>query len=944
MAAFFFSSLLLLPISTYMSFNLQRRPSNGRADELQPSLGSRANNRHHLPSNIAQTNMPASTRTVGAVVVPVTNDGMALPQLPPIPGIKAGGTASSFASSTRHSQANSIAHRRTSSAGGESLPPASVENGYSEFGTQHLRPPNTCDKAQGNPGKPRFAWFRWGGSNNNANHTKESGKAGWTASEIKALATTSMRYWESDNLIDFESLGEDLGRSADETSSMLEYLLQGYVRFGAPTPGWPADSNQLITQWAAAHFPRNPAFNTVPVSAAKGGTAQQTRFGTCLSAFSCLSGQHASSAATANPLITDHVSATSGQNVLTDFREGMRLQAPTRSEKLLTKVPSVNDTLIKDDDDEEVEVEVDAASNITQPIPRSHSYLGSSRPSSTRQQPQQQPSLFTDGIRNNTSTLNTISRQSRGRRVRRRANSVAGNPRFRDSGCEPPLPIPVPDPAAELPSNSDDTHALPLEAQFLDLPPETRAQVRMFVKQFIEDNPVNFRKRVKELKAGRKDTSLCMTVDHYADFEYGNDKFFEALEAVYTDHRGSVKYTGNMFFHAQLLITMHNRNTMVNDEAVWLRVNEYATSLLNKSVKDGRYIDTTNDEQVSHGRRVRQQPSSKDNGDDSDQTSQESRNESMEVLAHRFVNFITETHADLITQRVCEQGYRPLAVKLVVDESRLKPFDKEIRRMLDSFILEDIPTASQYSKNTTILRSLEMINADLAVRCGFFGPNLSLLMNFNINEDGPADSDRDIGLSGMPSRPSSWMLGKALARREYKGLRMQFLEAMLYDHPFQPISREDLQMLLRHEPGTFGKSVEYELNTKLYAYLRDLGIQPSAQAWLTASASATLSMLRRTYGAIKVKRFFNHIDMDAYGASFGKNADLSRFANADMEPDPIPLVMTNGIDSVAPAAAATASAPASHADIGLVLKKFDEMQTLIRRIQAQNNDTLDLQQ
>ncbi|KAJ2097000.1 hypothetical protein GGI16_004681 [Coemansia sp. S142-1] len=990
------------------------RPPAGRADELwaQPnaSVASSAISQSRATSRpISHHRLPPSTRTS---VVRVIADNSPLPNLPPIPGsdiviTNAAAATASFASTTRVSPAASL-HRRTASAGEELRHVSELAAPASTHPADLAVVPSAATRLRMGLGSLRLGWA--GGKAKHASEQPaEPMSTPWSADEVKALANASVRYWKSGNLVDFVSLSADLGRPPAEVSDMLEYLLMGYARFG-PTSYWDGESNRLVTDWASIQFPTNPQLNPAPASSSR-VTGGMSRLDTCLSALKC---RPRLDARTPSYVMADHGSATSGQNVVTDFRVGLRLHNPEASPPLpSTPGPPTADqtsahskSLRSEPSSESARIPPHGMPPLPLPPPLpSHSgaQMSDRQDSRTRRRtkstasvsPTRPPApefnftpvaaaaaaavgtnatqpVFTSGLRSR-SGLNTLSRPSRARRLQQasfRRQSLTGTdtavvgdpsrlvtgtiatsapltissvlsptqntlvlPEFgqetaarprantfavhslpsneiphilaRDSGhVEPPnlaIPVGAVHDDIELHSNQSSYPAIginqtdsDLDAQFGDLLQETRQKIRRFVDNFIKDFPADFKQRVELQRAGRG--GLCITVDHFDDFTYGNEAFLKAIETIYRYVGGSMIKSCNLFFHVQLLHAVRLDRIPVTDDN-WLRANEFATSVFNKRIEDARfivfqeYVDkesaAANGGDEVNGRSDNKagvwMPSMRGGhyGNILDSTTDSDGNEHnspfknayyMDKQAWKHVLFFLENYSEEITQRARDHGPRPMPVALQVDEETMLPFDVKVRNTLIRFIWEDIPHSRVESKEITLLRALELLNSELADRCGFHKNNLNLLLDEEKNEDESVEEDVVITeipeLSKVPVARMAQILGTSFAHQFFAEGQLSFLEAMLHDHPFRPITRDELKDWMTRGSSPFGNDVDYQLNSKLYRYLKSLRVRPSSKQWLSTSAAATLSMLRRTLNATRQKKVLSHIDIEATAARF----------------------------------------------------------------------------
>ncbi|KAJ2598641.1 hypothetical protein H4R99_004022 [Coemansia sp. RSA 1722] len=1052
----------------------EERTQFGRADENQPASGSHSSSAFGILSQTIKSpqqgpiQLPSSTR---ASVVKVMSENSALPELPPMPALDIETT--SFASTTRLSHTGSM-HRRAVSAGNEIRKEPKVDP--KELAYEELNNAHTVDLAATYAPRTKsrlsLSGFRFGrGQSKNkkqqqANATSSldvpiplaSGKgARWTAQEVNMLAESSLRFWKSGVHVDFAALAVDLGRSPKDVRDMLEYVLQGYARFGG-TPSWADQSQKFIMGWAALEFPRNPQLNPNAASSRSRNAGSVLKLEACFSALKCMPRMPPSTPVFA---IDGKDGVHSSQNIVTDFREGMRLQSiESQSEDAvneahqqhgqqqtlltgpaLSSSPSLSSAInVFTPSEKRSRSTVDAVGSGgdsgTQKCAKSQNRPKSSNSKSNSSGSIQKPGsaanskpttplanrvlvnddmaddakpsipvsaenaskaessssiaiftagsqpVFTGGLRSR-QTVTTLNRPSRSRRARRNsfrhetgsfgfrvdldatelmagsaqsaqvepksrevkepalgvadhtstANGgitesngtssntgsalAAGRPRAntvshmqstavvsateesrrtsRDSGN-------IDEPAPQTIANGmlDDIELSPdqsrhvigisqtdadIDALFADLPMRTRQKVRQFVSKFIKDYSADFQQRVEAQMAGKD--GLCITVDHFADFEYNNDAFLKAIETIYRYVGGSVMYTCNMFFHVQLLHAIRLDRISVTDES-WLRVNEFATCVFNKRIEDARYIVfqeyTSQSEEDAAESAVNApggawHPAARNGRLDSFTGSEGNEHSSpferafyMDKLARRYVKFLLDVKNEEITQRIREHGPRPMPVALQVSEKAMVPLDVEIRNMLIAFIWEDIPQSTLESKEITLLRALELLNSEFAERCGFNARGLQLALNGASNIDANAANDPQVtslaDLQEYPGSHQAQILGRTFAHSYFHEAKYRFLEAMLHDHPFRPVTRDELKEWTVRGSSPFGEDVDFQLNTRLYRYLRRIQMRPTSKQWLQASASATLSMLCRTLEAALHKDYLAHIDIDTYESRF----------------------------------------------------------------------------
>ncbi|KAJ2486679.1 hypothetical protein IWW37_005526 [Coemansia sp. RSA 2050] len=424
-----------------------------------------------------------------------------------------------------------------------------------------------------------------------------------------------------------------------------------------------------------------------------------------------------------------------------------------------------------------------------------------------------------------------------------------------------------------------------LDALFGDLLQETRQKIRRFVDNFIKDFPADFKQRVELQRVGKG--GLCMTVDNFGDFAYNDEAYLKAIETTYRYVGGSMMYTCNIFFHVQLLHAVRLDRIPVTDDN-WLRANEFATSVFNKRIEDARFIvfqEYVDKESATMGddKGGMWPPSARRghyggiigstaDGDSNEHNSPFQNAYYMDKQAWRHVRFLLENNSEEFMQRARAHGPRPMPVALQVDEETMLPFDLEVRRALIGFIWEDIPHSRVEYKEIALLRALELLNGELADRCGFHKNNLHLLLDEEKNKDESIKDDVVVAemseLSKVPLARMAETLGTSFAQQFFAEGQLIFLEAMLHDHPFRPITRDELKDWMARGASPFGNDVDYQLNSKLYRYLKSLRVRPSSKQWLGTSAAATLSMLRRTLYATRQKQYLSHIDIEVIAARF----------------------------------------------------------------------------
>ncbi|KAJ2703914.1 hypothetical protein H4R19_005295, partial [Coemansia spiralis] len=480
------------------------------------------------------------------------------------------------------------------------------------------------------------------------------------------------------------------------------------------------------------------------------------------------------------------------------------------------------------------------------------------------------------------------------------AESARLNRRSRDSGTvETPVPIAAKGSAPGGAGNSE-LHSFEfsphesrqtvevgvlddnLDVSFADIEAETRRKVRRFVAQFIQAYPDDFRKRANEYKRNNNQV-LCLPADEYMDFDRHSQTIM-AIESTYRGEYGNLSYTGSMFFHCQFVHAIRIDRIPVTEET-WARVNEFATEVFNWQIVNAdlvvmqEYMSRDGNGEGGAG------PSRSSNwmlnghvsadvlADDREngRESPFGKAHFMDLKAQQYVTFLDETMGDQIRQRAKNEGPRPIPVALHVDTNSMLPVDRDIRSTIQSFIQEDLPDATAATKELVLLRSLERANAHMAKLCGYHEGTVGELLG-DVNSDGGPAEDRSFAtqadIRAVPSSQLAQVAGREFSRGHFERAKSAFLLAMLNDHPFRLVSRDEVKVWIERDGGPFGKDVDYRLNVGLYRYLRQLNLRPSSKQWLQTSAAATLSMLRRMANALDDQSYIEHLDIARYESTF----------------------------------------------------------------------------
>ncbi|KAJ1963813.1 hypothetical protein GGI12_001828 [Dipsacomyces acuminosporus] len=778
----------------------------------------------------------------------------------------------------------------------------------------------------------KFGWSRGKGSRptSAAIAPEEFEKRPWLPEEVKSLADASLRYWKSGQTVDFASLSRDWCRSAKDVRAMLEYILQGYSKFGSILY-WVDEDRGFVLGWGAAEFPNSIITSSVPGESKRAKTpVNVSALEGCLSALTCRprttqilapAALVVEDAADSSAFVADLTDATSGQNVVADFRETKASQKGSKaaSERRVSTEPSIlmADELHKivnklyhpfnfespADKDINKAVSSDSSANgagrthsrsksMANPHSDSNTIIASAAaaaatttttaaaaaaaavglgalpplPSTQNSGPVNEPVPDDeDKEANDRSKAASVGKDEPKDRSGNRASKDSGNiemsdnpataPVLRESGLSPE------DSRHTIGLNRDSTE---LDVQFSGVPPETKGRIRAFVDRHAQAYAKDFNSRVSFYKAGKD--GFCQTIEYYSNFKYNNDAYYKAIEHMFMTQYEPASFVPDVFFHIQLLRAIERDRIPVTDDN-WLSVNEYATEVFNQKIRDGCYI-------------VLQEYTDGADGNESRPGAKEEKRSPFETayymckLAAKYVRFYMEMHNDDFMRRIKEHGPRPIPVALEIQNDKALIFDLGLRELVLRFIEEDIPDATPRSKQIAFMRTLELLNHEIAIRCGFDIQALRSSLDVDKNLDEGSSSDCDILetsiLKSMSPVHQARAIGKSFARGYYSDAKIQFLEAMLEDHPFKLISLNELRVWRSEGCTPAGKNVDYYLSVRLYKYMKRLRIRVSDSMWLHASASATLSMLRRVKNALLREQLLSHIDIAQYKTQFEK--------------------------------------------------------------------------
>ncbi|KAJ2778564.1 hypothetical protein H4R18_004528 [Coemansia javaensis] len=854
----------------------------------------------------------------------------------------------------------------------------------------------------------------------------------WAASEAEAVAQASLGAWRSGCPVDRAALAAGLGRPVAAVSEMLEYMLEGYARFGS-TAWWDAQSHRLVLKWAAVEFPHNPALGPLPDRPRTAGSDRprsRSRLDACLAALTC--------GARAGPKPGPYALDAGSNDDVADFRDGMRsrahgpdhaqatavatpasrpatavepalpeapaeprasaMQRPSRASTAsrerprsaanAAQLPARRGTSLRDAG---LQTDGDAAPAVS-PAPsfgarsrRSAATPGlEARAHSTRRSPARLDRPAPGTVSAGAAAATLLLRAGGGAAAaapadgppglvaaRRRAATATthgarlpSNRLSRDSGH-----VEIPDAEASDPDDAGRPagglgRAAPvrqsdaeIDDEFGDLAPEVRQKVRRFVSRFIQLYPNDFQKRVDAHRGGSD--AMCIAAEYYTNFDAQNSTDVRAIERVYREVGGSMLYTRNLFFHAQLRNELRLEQVPVGDDS-WFRINDYATEIFNYRIQTAQFVvldecppgaTTTTDAAAAAAaadgtgfqtpRLVRDGPDARPESGSGDRHLEKfNLMLYMDPKAKEYVSFLSTMYVDELREWADAGEARPMPVALRVDRSKLRPFEAKVRDSIVGYIWADIPYSRRTTREAMLLRALELANARIAELRGYTQDGMYHLMNSR-NKDGPAESDRPIedaaALHEIPRGQIAQTAGRAFARAHFDANRAAFLLALMNDHPFRPVGREETKVWISHGQSSFGRDVDYSLNAGLYRYLHRLRLRPSSKQWLQASAAATLSMLRRTVNAVRSRSLVAHIDLARYEAHFARvvqeasaapeaaahnTATLSVAQDTAADPsafDRVPSWVTNPMELEHPAAApanggAANGQPSAHAD------------------------------
>ncbi|KAJ2156078.1 hypothetical protein GGF46_005427 [Coemansia sp. RSA 552] len=913
----------------------EKQAAAGRADEIRSLLSNRSGSVFST-ERAGTIKLPSSTR---ASIVRVMDSDAPLPGLPPMPVIDTptagGGTVPALVGSPLPGM-----HRRAASAGDDlrNMRQSHPESDFARPPSSEKQPPAVDLAAAGRtPPRPksrrgltslRVVWPHGKGRSAKGSDVEStaSTRPRWKAGEMNQLASAALRSWRSGQPADRGAVGDDLGRSIQDVGQMLEHMLEGYVRFGG-VPSWESQSTPFILRWAAVEFPENPTLSPHHPAPRRRASTATSRLEACLSVLSCKS--RPSSHSLFDAPDTPDVMPSAEEAHTPDFRERLRSGDYFSESQSVPPLPQRFGTGPRDRDRDAGTFM--ASNSVVQQRSRPKS-IASVRDASTQSNAASSSrgtSAAAGGLQNRP-TLNTMSRETRARRSRKgplspssaAALSTASSPSsvapapLRFSSQATPLDLASqtssqPRAGVVLGGNAE-SQATPavsvtdsstqslntlamaelgdddLDSAFDDLGAEMRHKARRLVWRYIRTNPVEIQRRVEAW--GREEEALFKPAHMYWGFTFDNDAIIKAAEEVARRDDDSHINTYNLAFNLKMVYECQKKGIPTTG-ASWNRLNEYATSLMNRRILGAgparlrEHRDKASHANASEASVHTTQASmeqqdvlkSVTDAEGDEQMSSFERTLFWNEVAVTHADFEQETHDKGFKDRREKYGPRPIPVALQVDRARMLEFDVAIYDELIWEIWIDIPLGKRVSREIIFLRALELINEGIAYSCGFYEKNMSQIMN-DTNDDGLPDDSTELtgpeSVKKIPSGQSAIVVGRAFARSYFPQAKRGFLLAMIHDHPFRPITRDEVVQWISYGASPFGKNADYLLNEALYKYLQSLNLRPNRKKWLQVSAAATLSMLRRAANATTEKKHISHIDLGLYESSFAEIVQL----------------------------------------------------------------------
>ncbi|KAJ2357087.1 hypothetical protein GGF43_001677 [Coemansia sp. RSA 2618] len=770
---------------------------------------------------------------------------------------------------------------------------------------------------------PRVRFAGWSKDSQQGARSAGPDKQLWSGSETARLAQECMRFWASGQTVNYQQVARNLQRSVADVRMMLQHMLQEHV-LCAHKKYWPDRDQAFVSAWAAMEFPKCPVLN--PQGAApRRITVGLGGLNRCFSALRCQPPNQSDSWAVDSPepciepsvaIITSTRSSTPEQPADPPAVEAANM-APKKSVTIVTdtefppveKIRPASAPAVRDTRDAAT-----FASDFTFRLPPSWSVATGVVSTAPRK-------------KYNAAGKPTLVKRMREARSQRVKASSKNNPVALPSLNMPPVPVPelpqqpvtVPNGAASYlsdilgmgnamavfdadeqeeelsPEQSQDTYDInrldgDIDIQFFDVTAKSRKEIRNFVDRYVDDYFNIFYYR-----AVRPD----ITTRHCNPFHEGGS--IELVDSALVDEiekelqqfdilHSSIEHTidlnkADLHFHVQFARAAE-RCCIYEGDANWQSANLYAIAVLNRMIEDVHYLafeDIDSASRVSIG----------SNGG----TVQYVRTDKMAKRANAFnrmyymgimasqltTRYVQSTGRNAFWERVGRSGYRPVPTALDYEDELSEEglelamshawTDVSIRAELFSLMMDMVPHTTNESTMVMMQRAIEIYNKTILsyqerlrndLDDVFSGPMKDLGIYQKVFES--VEQSRGVVSVAQVSK-----LAQGLADRWFDQLRRSLLKALMADYQLRPVSLAAVRRWIAEDRAPNGKGVDFNLNTRLYTYFKNLRVQMNEAKWMYASAAATLRVIELIKDKLTRPHLLEHVSVSRYAELFRKH-------------------------------------------------------------------------
>ncbi|PIA18460.1 hypothetical protein COEREDRAFT_85420 [Coemansia reversa NRRL 1564] len=703
----------------------------------------------------------------------------------------------------------------------------------------------------------------------------------WTDSEIEQVATASLKHWEKGQSADCEYMARQLQRPVEEVQVMLRLMLQEDV-LSDQKVHWPDHSRDLVRRWGALEFPE------CPVLAANRSLLRSSPQCEQRGCFSILR---------ARPRPGERKMRIDD---LTQPRSASAIfpTVDTVSSKIATVAANSEDTQ---------DVESSKSAIDSTPLPRifKATAVCDTREAATSTKslafyPPQPKPMNNSLLRRKSTAHSQILRAkiAQERRKQHRPSASATTTATATAKLQLNLSLPKQTSSAkasieavnEKKAVAYDGNVLGLaeavsvaataisklpldlckldrldsdiDVHFVNVAGAVRRYVRGFVGDYVEQFFDVFYLRV--MRAGgavlvrKADSGMKLAKSELMKSLENEMQLLDALHGSVLDPARA-----DLHFHMRFARAVQKCDIREEDMS-WPNVNSYATAVYNRMLEDAHRLAL---ESLSNTEL---------------RIDTFKRTHYMSLMAGLLTTcYVQAAGRHVFLQRVARCGYRPVltipAANAISDEAdteteAMLPWsDTAIRWALQGLLAVMLPHITHDSVSIALQRSVEIYNKTIV---DFIeGQRHDLSTSFGVEEPQPVNSPPALGqlrrsVDGKISARQVAELAQWLADVWFDRLKRALLKALMADHRLRPVRLAEVRRWIAEDRAPCGKSVAFVLNTRLYTYLRNLGLPLSEPMWLYASAAASLRLISRACGQIVDPQLLAHVNMRDYTELF----------------------------------------------------------------------------